>query len=180
VDYLSDGRSFLSSQITAAVFSLLLAAVAIPSIGAVLETDEFANSREIILKDAGRWLDAYKGGEKTILGSSYIFMHYSQGTLIYLPHSPGSLALDYIRKKHPDFIVLDSKDSAPYIKEWMESGIPDPCAMEIKRCQQGDKQEISRKYLEVVIFEWVCPKQGDFKPFRAPLPAGLSPRVAYN
>ena len=51
----------------------------------------------------------------------------------------GSLALEYIRKKHPDFIALYSKDSAPYIKEWMRSGIPDPCAREIKRFQQGDE-----------------------------------------
>ena len=115
----------------------MLAGVVIPSVGAVLDTDEFIMSRATLLKDAGRWLDAYKGGGKTIMGNSYVLVHYSQGTLNYLPYASGPLALEYIRKKHPDFISLYSKDSAPYIRDWMQSGIPDPCAREIKRFQQG-------------------------------------------
>jgi hypothetical protein len=116
-------------------------------------------SRRTILKDAGRWLDAYKGGEKTIMGTSYVFVHYSQGTLNYLPYASGSLALEYIRKKHPDFIALYSMDSAPYIKEWMQSGIPDPCARKIKRFQQGDEPGRSAQSREIILYEWVCPEK---------------------
>jgi 4-amino-4-deoxy-L-arabinose transferase-like glycosyltransferase len=154
----SGGKTFLSGVATAAAVCLMLAGVVIPSVGAVLETDEFSMSRRTILKDAGRWLDAYKGGEKTIMGNSYVFVHYSQGTLNYLPYTSGSLALEYIRKKHPDFITLYSTDSAPYIKEWMQSGIPDPCAKEIKRFQQRDGHGGSANSREIILYEWACPK----------------------
>ena len=154
----SGGKSFLSGVATAAAVCLMLAGVVIPSVGAVLKTDEFSMSKVTILKDAGRWLDAYKGGEKTIMGSSYVLVHYSQGTLNYLPYASGPLALEYIRKKHPDVIALYSEDSAPYIKEWIRSGIPDPCAREIKRFQQGDEPGGSAHSKEIILYEWVCPK----------------------
>jgi hypothetical protein len=156
---LSGGNSFLSGLATAAVACLMLSGVVIPSVGAVLKTDEFSMSRVTILKDAGRWLGAYKGGEKTIMGISYSFVHYSQGTLNYLPYASGSLALEYIRKKHPDFIALYSEDSAPYIKEWMRSGIPDPCAKEIKRFQQGKEHGDYPDTREIILYEWECPKK---------------------
>jgi hypothetical protein len=41
-----------------------------------------------------------------------------------------SLALRYVRSKHPDFIVpvKDQHDLAPYLKDWLEQGIPDRAA----------------------------------------------------
>ncbi|MCP2499960.1 MAG: glycosyltransferase family 39 protein [Deltaproteobacteria bacterium] len=154
----SGANTSLARFATAAAVCLLLAGVVIPSVGAVLETDEFSMSRATLLKDAGRWLDTYKGGEKTIMGNSYVFVHYSQGTLNYLPYASGPLALEYIRKKHPDFIALYSLDSAPYIEEWMQSGIPDPCAREIKRFQQGGKPGGFPKPRKIVLYEWACRK----------------------
>jgi hypothetical protein len=154
----SGGKSSLSRLATGAAVCLMLAGIVIPSVGAVLESDEFSMSRRTILKDAGRWLGAYKGGEKIIMGSSYVLVHYSQGTLNYLPYASGSLALEYIRKKHPDVIALYSRDPAPYIKEWMQSGIPDPCASEIKRFQQGDEPGGFVRPKEIILYEWVCPK----------------------
>jgi len=155
----SGGKSSLSSLTTAAAVCLLLAGVVIPSVGAVLETDEFSMSRVTILKDAGRWLDAYKRGEKTIMGNSYVLVHYSQGTLNYLPYASESLALEYIRKIHPNFITLYSEDPAPYIREWMQSGIPDPCAREIKRFQQGIEHGGFPDTRKIILYEWVCPKK---------------------
>jgi hypothetical protein len=154
----SGGKSSLSGLATAAAVCLMLAGVMIPSVGAVLEADEFSMSRVTILKDAGRWLEAYKGGEKTIMGNSYVLVHYSQGTLNYLPYASVPLALEYIRKKHPDFIALYSPDPAPYISDWMQSGIPDPCAREIKRFQQGDEPGGAANPKEIILYEWVCPK----------------------
>jgi len=154
----SGGKSFRSALATAAAVCLMLAGVVIPSVGAVLETDEFSMSRATILKDAGRWLDAYKGGEKTIMGNSYVLVHYSQGTLNYLPYASGPLALEYIRKKRPDFIALYSADPAPYIEEWMKSGIPHPCAREIKRFRQGGKEGGFPDTRKIVLYEWVCPE----------------------
>jgi 4-amino-4-deoxy-L-arabinose transferase-like glycosyltransferase len=155
----SGGKSPLSRLATGAAVCLMLAGVVIPSVGAVLETDEFSMSRRTVLKDAGRWLDAYKGGEKTIMGNSYVFVHYSQGTLNYLPYASGSLALQYIRKKHPDFIALYSSDPAPYIRDWMQSGIPDPCAREIKRFQQRNEHGGFPDTRKLILYEWVCPNK---------------------
>jgi hypothetical protein len=143
---------------TGAAVCLMLAGVVIPSVGAVLKTDEFSMSRATLLKDAGRWLDTYKGGEKTIMGNSYVLVHYSQGTLNYLPYASGPLALEYIRKKHPDFIALYSLDPAPYIEEWMQSGIPDPCAREIKRFRQGNERGGFPEPRKIVLYEWACPE----------------------
>jgi 4-amino-4-deoxy-L-arabinose transferase-like glycosyltransferase len=154
----SGDKSSLSRLATGAAVCLMLAGIVIPSVGAVLETNEFSMSRVTVLKDAGRWLDAYKGGEKTIMGNSYVFVHYSQGTLNYLPYTSGSLALEYIRKKYPDFIMLFSADSAPYISEWMRSGIPDSCAREIKRFQQEDGHGGPANSKEIILYEWGCPK----------------------
>jgi len=155
----SGGKSFLSGLATGAAVCLMLAGIAIPSVGAVLRTDEFTMSRITILKDAGRWLDGYKGGEKTIMGNSYVLVHYSRGTLNYLPYASGPRALEYIRKKHPDFISLYSIDPAPYIKEWMQSGIPDPCAREIKHFQQGDELGDYPDTRKIILYEWVCPEK---------------------
>ena len=157
VEDLSGGKSFLSGLASATAVCLLLAGIVIPSFGAVLKTDEFSMSRVTILKDAGRWLDAYKGGEKTIMGNSYVLVHYSRGRLNYLPYAPGPLALEYIRKKHPDFIALYSMDPAPYIRKWMRSGIPDPCAKEIMRFQQGKERGGSPDSKEIILYEWACP-----------------------
>ena len=168
----SGGKSTLSRLATGAAVCLMLAGVVIPSVGAVLETDEFSMSRATILKDAGQWLDAYKGGEKTIMGSSYVFVHYSQGTLNYLPYAAGSLALEYIRKKRPDFIALYSEDPAPYIKEWMRSGIPHPCAKEIRRFRQVDDLGGSPHSKEIILYEWVCPESVAFY--------SSGPLAAYN
>ena len=154
----SGANTSLARFATAAAVCLMLAGVVIPSVGAVLETDEFSMSRATHLKDAGRWLDTYKGGEKTIMGNSYVLVHYSQGTLNYLPYASGSLALEYIRKKHPDFIALYSLDPAPYIEEWMRSGIPDPCAREIKPFRQGNERGSFPDTRKIVLYEWVCPK----------------------
>ena len=157
VEDLSGGESFLSGLASAAAVCLLMAGIVIPSFGAVLKTDEFSMSRATILKDAGRWLDAYKGGEKTIMGNSYVLVHYAQGSLNYLPYAPGPLALEYIRKKQPDFIALYSMDPAPYIRKWMRSGIPDPCAKEIMRFQQGMERGGSPDSKEIILYEWACP-----------------------
>ena len=153
------GKSTLSGAAAAAAACLMLAGVVIPSVGAVLATDEFSMSRRTVLKDAGRWLDAQKGGEKTVMGSSYVFVHYSQGTLNYLPYASAPRALEYIRRKRPDFIALYSQDPAPYIREWMRSGIPDPCAREIGRFRQGDERGGSADPKEIIIYEWACPER---------------------
>ena len=48
-----------------------------------------------------------------------------------LPYAPDNdAALRYVRKEHPDFIVLDSDYAAerPYVTTWLASAIPDPHA----------------------------------------------------
>jgi 4-amino-4-deoxy-L-arabinose transferase-like glycosyltransferase len=161
VDGTAGGKSVLSGLANATVVFLISAGMVIPSIGSVLKVDDFSSSRVTMLRDAGRWLNSYKPGEKTVMGISYVFVHYSQGTLNYLPYAPESLVLKYIHKKHPDFITLYSAypmGEPPYYNNWLQSGIPDPCAREIKRFQNVDAYGRYPEFEEIILYEWVCPK----------------------
>jgi len=61
-----------------------------------------------------------------------------------MPYAESSLALQYIYLKQPDFIVLLDEDRAiaPYLKEWLDKGIPDPSATLIFETRG------------VVVYEW--------------------------
>ena len=67
-------------------------------------------------------MTAYKGGEKTIMGNSYVLVHYAQGSFNYLPYAL-DLCVGVFRKKQPDFIALYSMDLGAYIRKWTRSGI---------------------------------------------------------
>jgi hypothetical protein len=41
----------------------------------------------------------------------------------------------------------------------MQSGIPDPCAREIKRFQQGKEHGGFPDTRKLILYEWVCPNK---------------------
>jgi hypothetical protein len=53
--------------------------------------------------------------------------YYSGGLSFRMSYADAALALRYVHSKHPDFIVLvrEEQYGAPYLKEWLEAGIPD-------------------------------------------------------
>ena len=92
--------------------------------------DEFKkmNSQKDPIKAAGLWLRDYVAHRHTkIMDASSVIPFYARGEWMPLPYAESSLALKYIRRKSPDFIVLTRGGSGirPYLDEWIQNGIPD-------------------------------------------------------
>jgi hypothetical protein len=53
--------------------------------------------------------------------------YYAGADLIYLPYATSDLAIRYVAKRKPAFVVLSSwaTTQLPYISQWYASGIPD-------------------------------------------------------
>ena len=100
--------------------------------------------RIVLLQEAGTWLGHYRPGPKRVMTMHAQIPYYSQGTLLLMPYAEASLALRYVYLKHPDFLVLVEEDRliAPYIKQWLDDGIPDPAAILIYQANG------------VAIYEW--------------------------
>jgi 4-amino-4-deoxy-L-arabinose transferase-like glycosyltransferase len=105
-----------------------------------------ASARELDLKDAGIWLAQYRPGPKRIMGEDEVIF-YAGGTKYNFPYADSGLALQYVRHKEPDFIVLTERlgPSAPYHRDWFDHGIPDPAARLIFRTVDH----------QVTIYEWI-------------------------
>lgn len=89
------------------------------------------NKQQYTLKKAGLWLKESYPGSKTIMtANSIVIPYYSQAVMMALPYADSSLALKYIHKKSPDFIVLEGRimNLRPYVRDWIEKGIPDAAA----------------------------------------------------
>jgi hypothetical protein len=92
------------------------------------------------LKDLGTWLDEYQPGPKRVMTVHPEIAYYAGGTFLPLPYANGSLAVRYVHRKEPDFIVLvrGDRDFSPYLAQWWEEGIPDPAAQLISRAGSPD------------------------------------------
>jgi len=75
--------------------------------------------------------------------------YYSGGLSFGMPYADGALALRYVHSTRPDFIVLvrDKHYRVPYLKEWLEEGIPDPAATLIYRVGPASLPDVA-------IYEW--------------------------
>jgi 4-amino-4-deoxy-L-arabinose transferase-like glycosyltransferase len=100
------------------------------------------------VKEAGVWLRARAPGLKNTYGDT-VFAYYSFSYEWIFPFTDSATALRYIRKKNPDYILLDSADShwTPYYEDWLSGGIPDPAAVAIY-----DKDFPGERRL--VIYQW--------------------------
>jgi hypothetical protein len=61
------------------------------------------------------------------MGLTLIPPYYAGAAMTYLPYASGDLALRYVAKARPDFIVLEEemKIELPYLAAWFDNGIPD-------------------------------------------------------
>ena len=140
---------------------LLVAAMAAPCIPAALKYVDFHSARFEGLREAGQWLASREKGEgNTIMCNSIALGYYSRGTMMYIPHAPEKTALEYIRRKNPDYIVLreDERNDAPYMGKWLQSGIPDPCARKIQRIRRIDKLGFGTHSEDLTIYKRDCGK----------------------
>lgn len=113
---------------------------------------ERADPGALVLRSVGAWLQDYHPGPKRVMSVEPQIPYYAAGTFLPLPYADGSMALRYIRTKHPDFVVLTEESSGvtPYIADWLASGIPDPAARLVYRTGR------ERGPL-VLVYEWHDP-----------------------
>jgi 4-amino-4-deoxy-L-arabinose transferase-like glycosyltransferase len=103
----------------------------------------------LLLRDVGTWLGDHTPGPKRVMSVDPLIPCYSGGTFLPMPYAEASDALRYVHTKHPDFIVLirEERYVAPYLKQWLEEGIPDRSAKLIYRAGPASPAA-------VVIYEW--------------------------
>ena len=103
----------------------------------------------LLQKDIGSWLREYRPGPKRVMALAPEIAYYSGGTFLQMPYAEASRVLQHVHLKHPDFIVLFAPDRsfAPYLKDWVEEGIPDRAATLIY--QAGPTSPA-----DVAIYEW--------------------------
>jgi 4-amino-4-deoxy-L-arabinose transferase-like glycosyltransferase len=132
----------------AAVPVLWVLTSAAVGLGYVSELEE-ARPKHIPLKEAGLWLSQQPAKSRVILADNNIVTFYAKGNLILYPYCDSATALRYIRKKNPDFIIVDylGIGHSPYLEDWLNNGIPDPQAEEI---YQGGNSTAGK----IRIFSW--------------------------
>jgi 4-amino-4-deoxy-L-arabinose transferase-like glycosyltransferase len=112
--------------------------------------------KELALRQAGLWLAPHVRGDGHIMAVPAEVAYYSGAVFLPLPAADAALALEYVRAKDPDFIVLthESSGRAPYLEDWLKDGIAG--APLVYRAGQGRD--------EVAIHDWknrAEPEEGD-------------------
>jgi hypothetical protein len=99
-------------------------------------------------KIAGNWLGEHYHQDLTVMtaGDSRVAF-YAGATLNFLPYTQSAVALRYIQLKNPSFIVLNEMEvwKRPYLRDWMENGIPDPHAKSVFDTRRSPR---------IVVYEW--------------------------
>ena len=88
---------------------------------------ESSSPRHLPVKEAGLWLRADQPVPKNIF-SSTMMAYYADAYQLIFPYADSELALRYIHKMNPDFIVIEQPSSEaqmPYSAGWAKQGIPD-------------------------------------------------------
>jgi hypothetical protein len=90
-------------------------------------------AENLVVKQAGEGLKREAPAPKKIMDVSSYVAYYADGSLSGLPEAPAELALRYIDKVKPDFIVLWAaySDHRRYMHDWIEHGIP---SLKAERC----------------------------------------------
>lgn len=115
--------------------ALILAVVLLAALGVRWGSLQDEGPQVLLWKEVGTWLGSYQPGPKRIMVVEAVIPYYSGGLSFGMPYADASLALRYVHSKRPDFIVLtkEAHYRAPYLKQWIEEGIPDPAARLIYR-----------------------------------------------
>lgn len=125
------------------------------SFGYISSVDQFRESMRPARKEAGLWLSRQDGPHERVMASELQTIYYAGADLMPLPYADSDLALRYIAKRNPDYIVLVGGAPAgrPYADAWFENGIPSPNA---RLVYDEDKPGSER----VKIFRW-SPSSGE-------------------
>ena len=104
---------------------------------------------QAFLKEAGIWLAQNRPGPKKIMSNGNVVPYYGGGTALIFPFADPTVTLQYIRAKHPDFLVL--MRSPPYAeglyRGWFDHGIPDQAARLIYSAGPASNPQVA-------IYQW--------------------------
>jgi 4-amino-4-deoxy-L-arabinose transferase-like glycosyltransferase len=139
-----------AARIGCAVAAIPLAFVIACSADGLPQVGELESGwpRNLPLKEAGLWLRAHQLGPKNIF-SSTVMAYYADAYQLIFPFTDSELALRYIHKMDPDFIVIEPNSGAfaPYLVLWAKQGIPDSQA---KLIYEGGTPQSGR----IQIYSW--------------------------
>ncbi len=114
--------------IGAALAAIPVIVVLLASLSGTGDVNELETGRPLYLplKNAGLWLREARPAPKNVFSSAVVAYYAGADQWLY-PYADGSLALRYIRAKHPDYLVFEpgTGNSTPYLTDWIENGIPD-------------------------------------------------------
>jgi hypothetical protein len=81
-------------------------------------------------KTAGEWLRDLSTEPIRLLDTSTIISFHANAAHFWLPYSDEKTALLYIDKRNINFVVVrkSDADSRPYMRDWVENGVPHPRA----------------------------------------------------
>ena len=143
---------------TAVAGLLAVTAVTVSAYPAARLTHELAETRDDSAIQAGRWIwqDWGNGSDRE---ERPLLMTYSAAITFYAdaatnaipPYATPERALEYIKRKSPDYIALQSSNHfwSPYAVTWVEEGIPHDCAVPVFE---------ARSSIDVVVrvWRWEC------------------------
>jgi hypothetical protein len=109
---------------------LALLAVLVVSFAYISNVDQFDESMKPARKDAGLWLARQEPAHKWVMAFDLQVAYHARADLMFLPYANSDLALRYITKRSPDYIVLigGSPGGLPYTGKWFTDGIPSSSA----------------------------------------------------
>jgi 4-amino-4-deoxy-L-arabinose transferase-like glycosyltransferase len=108
-----------------------IAAVLTSSLVTVPRVDQYLESRFPERARAGAWIATQSDRHAWVMDTGLQVAYYARANLRFLPYASSELALRYIAKHKPDFIVLQGMDKRelPYLASWFDVGIPDARAV---------------------------------------------------
>lgn len=127
---------------------LLVAVVLLLSLRSVRYETQFSESQNLSRRAAGEWLAQQQPKPSWIMDTSVQVAFYAGADLMYLPYADSDLAVRYVAKKHPDYIVLLERGASglPYQNAWYRDGIPDARATLVydRGSDSGERVKIYR------------------------------------
>jgi len=91
------------------------------------EQDITVQRGDVFVKSLGKTIQNYGVKNPLVMDGTPAIGYYAGAADWPFPYCDSETALRYIEKKAPHFVVLQSskEDVFPYLKEWIEKGIPD-------------------------------------------------------
>lgn len=111
------------------------------------EQDITVQRGDLFIKNLGQTIRNFGVKHALVMDGTPAIGYYAGAADWPLPYCDSETAVRYIEKKSPDFVVLQSskEDVFPYLKEWIEKGIPDQ-RMELVYRATAPNGEVAQVY----------------------------------